>query len=250
MRYYIVTGASRGIGEGIARALLTEGSTVFSISRQNNPVFEKLAVQTGGRYIYIECDLSQTAMLDGLMEEVFSSIDFDEAEGLYLINNAGVLLPIGPAEGNSAEETEQHIRVNLLAPMRLTSGFIAGSGDFTGRKVVVNISSGAARHPYFGWSCYCAGKAGLEMFSKVVGVEQRETVSPVVIYSVDPGIVDTEMQAQIRASSDEQFKDKSKFIQYLEMGYLTDILETGSKIAETLDDPTIATGDTVSVRIK
>jgi hypothetical protein len=56
------------------------------------------------------------------------------------------------------------------------------------------------------------------------------------------------MQAQIRAVADEQFRDKSKFVRYQEMGYLADNLETGRKIAETLDDPEISAGDSISVR--
>jgi len=248
VRYYLVTGSSRGLGEGIVRALLGQDATVFTLARTNNSEMEKIADKSGGRLAPFNFDLAETTAIDGLLDEIFSEIDFEEASGLYLINNAGVLPPMGPVETNDATQTEYHIRVNLLAPMRLTSGFIARSSGCFCRKVVANVSSGAARHPYFGWSSYCAGKAGLNMFTQVVGVEQRELENPVIIFSIDPGIVDTDMQAEIRAVEDSRFRDKSTFIRYREMGYLADPLETGRKIAAALDDPTIATGDTVSVK--
>jgi len=248
MRYYIVTGASRGIGAGIARALLGEDRTVFSIARHRNGELEKAAEAAGGLLEFIEYDLSETAGLDSLLDGIFGRIRLQEAEALYLVNNAGVLDPIGPAETTTIEETDFHIRVNLLAPMRLTAGFISRSADFQGRRVVANISSGAAKHPYFGWSSYCTGKAGLEMFSNVVGLEQLASNNPVIVYTVEPGIVDTEMQAGIRAVPEERFRDKSKFVRYQEMGYLSDSRETGRRIAATLDDPSISPGDHISVR--
>lgn len=248
MRYYIVTGTSRGIGEGIARALLSDTAVVFSIARHGNAGLEEAAGEAECRLEYIQCDLSDTGSLDKVLEDIFSKIDLSAAEGIYLVNNAGVLTPVGPAETNGLEETEHHLRVNLLAPMRLTAGFIKRSEGFSGRRVVAHISSGAAKHPYFGWSCYCTGKAGLEMFTRVLGVEQQTAGNPVVVYTIDPGIVDTFMQAQIRAVADEQFRDKSKFVRYQEMGYLADNLETGRKIVATLDDPEISAGDSISVR--
>ena len=248
MRYYIVTGTSRGIGEGIARALLNDTSVVFSIARNGNAGLEEASREAGSRLEYIECDLSHTESLENMLDNIFSKIDLSSAEGVYLVNNAGVLTPVGPAETNGLEETEHHLRVNLLAPMRLTAGFIARTAGFSGRRVVAHVSSGAAKHPYFGWSCYCTGKAGLEMFTRVVGAEQESAGNPVIVYTIDPGIVDTFMQAQIRALDDGQFRDKSKFVRYQEMGYLADRLETGRKIAGTLDDPEISTGDSISVR--
>lgn len=248
MRYYIVTGASRGIGAGIAHALLGEEATVFSIARHRNGELEKAAGAAGGRLEFIEYDLSDTAGIDAMLDEIFARIRLPEAEALYLVNNAGVLNPVGPAETTTTGDTDFHVRVNLLAPMRLTAGFISRSTGFHGRRVVANISSGAAKHPYFGWSSYCTGKAGLEMFTRVVGLEQQGNDNPVIVYTVEPGIVDTEMQAGIRAVPEERFRDKSKFVRYQEMGYLSDSRETGRRIAATLDDPSVSPGDHISVR--
>ena len=65
---------------------------------------------------------------------------------------------------------------------------------------VVNISSGAASSPYAGWSVYCASKAGLDHFTRCVGLEQRGQAFPVTCIALAPGVIDTGMQEVIRAS--------------------------------------------------
>lgn len=248
MRYYIITGASRGIGAGIVRALLQPGNVIFALARNENPDLLKAAEAAGSELSFHRVDLSESAAIEPLLSELFSRINLQQAEGLYLVNNAGVLSPIGPLETHSLEEDEFHLRVNLLAPMRLTAGFIGRTKKFQGRKVVANISSGAAQRAYFGWSSYCSGKAAVEMCTRVVGLEQQQTDWPVVVYAIAPGIVDTEMQNKIRRADDTQFRDRPKFIRYHEKGYLASPEDVGRALAETLDDPEIRTGDVLDIR--
>lgn len=248
MRYYIITGASRGIGAGIVRALLQPGNVIFAPARHENPELLKAAQAAGSELSFHRVDLSESAAIEPLLGELFGRIDLQRAEGVYLVNNAGVLSPIGPLETHSLEEDDFHLRVNLLAPMRLTAGFIGRTQKFQGRKVVANISSGAAQRAYFGWSSYCSGKAGVEMFTRVVGLEQQQSDWPVVVYAIAPGIVDTEMQNEIRKADNTQFRDKPKFIRYHEKGYLASPEDTGRALAETLDDPGIKTGDVLDIR--
>lgn len=248
MRYYIITGTSRGIGEAIAASVLGEGRTVIEVARHANPELEAMAKKKGGKVFFFHFDLSETEKIDGLLDEIFELINLADSEALYLVNNAGVLGPVGRTETASTDEVDYHLKVNLLAPMRLSSGFIARTTDFAGRKVVLNVSSGAAQQPYFGWSSYCAGKAGLEMFTRVVGTEQEEQDNPVVIYAMAPGIVDTAMQAEVRGATEEQFRDLAKFIRFQEKGYLSSPGETGRKLAESLDDPAVKTGDVLDIR--
>lgn len=248
MRYYIITGASRGIGAGIVRALLQPGNVIFALARHDNPELLREAETAGCELSFHRVDLSENEAIEPLLSTLFSRIDLQRAEGLYLVNNAGVLSPIGPLETHSLEEDEFHLRVNLLAPMRLTAGFIGRTREFQGRKVVANISSGAAQRAYFGWSSYCSGKAGMEMFTRVSGLEQQQAERPVVVYAIAPGIVDTEMQGKIREADDSQFRDKPKFIRYHEKGYLASPEAVGRALAETLEDPEIRTGDVLDIR--
>ncbi len=248
MRYYIITGTSRGIGEGIARALLRPGNTVFALARHDNPELKKAAEAAGAELYFHKVDVSEGRQIDEVMDAVFGRIDFQAAVGVYLVNNAGVLQPIGPVETHSPQDDEFHMRVNLLAPMHFTGSFISRTGSFKGRKVVATISSGAAQRPYHGWITYCSGKAGIEMFTRVVGLEQQQAESPVIVYAIAPGIVDTQMQAEVRQASDTQFRDRAKFLRYHEKGYLASTEETGRILAGTLDDPKIKSGDVLDIR--
>ena len=248
MKYYLVTGTSRGIGEGIVKALIGPGARIFSISRSDNEELRRAASEKGGEVRFFPFDLDHIERIDGFVEELFREIDFDEAEGIYLVNNAGILPPVGPIEKNTTEELRLHMNVNLIAPMRLCSAFIRNLEPFTGRKVILNIISGAAERPYFGWSAYSSSKAALSTCTRVIGEEQRERQYPVVAYGVHPGVIATGMQEYIRGLDEADFAAKSKFVRYHEKGYLASPIETGRRIADTLDDPRISTGDVIDLR--
>ena len=248
MRYYIITGASRGIGAGIAQALMKPDNVIFALARHENAELQREAETAGAELHFFTVDLADSSSIEPILDRIFSRIDLRQAEGIYLVNNAGVLQPIGPLETHSLEEEELHLRVNLLAPMRLTAGFIRRTNGVSARKVVATISSGAAQRAYFGWSSYCSGKAGVEMFTRVTGLEQQDAEYPVIIYAIAPGIVDTDMQVQIRRADDAQFRDRGKFLRYHEKGYLASVEETGRRLAETLDDPAIQPGDVLDIR--
>ena len=76
---------------------------------------------------------------------------------------------------------------------------------------MVNISSGAAVKAFYGWSLYCAAKAGVEAFTACVALEQQQAKHPVMVYAIRPGVIDTEMQQQIRAQDKTRFAEIEKF---------------------------------------
>lgn len=186
--------------------------------------------------------------VDRFIEKLVHTMDLSSAKGIYLVNNAGVLAPIGPAEKNGALASKMQMRVNLLAPMRAAAGFLRVLEGFSRRKVIATISSGAAQRPYYGWSLYCAAKAGIEMWTRVLACEQRQRKHPAHVFSIAPGVVDTDMQAAIRATTDEDFVDRKKFVRYHEKGLLADPRDTGRLLLKSLDDPKIESGMNVDVR--
>jgi benzil reductase ((S)-benzoin forming) len=248
MKYGIVTGASRGIGAGIVEAMLEEGWTVIGISRRRDDRSAALENSSSGTYRHRPFDLSRTAEIAGFIEELVGEIELQRAEGVYLVNNAGVLGPVGPAETAEAGESERHMKINLLAPMQAAAGFIRALEDFGGRKVVASISSGAAGRAYYGWSLYCSGKAGLEMWTRVAGYEQQQRQKPVHVYSIAPGIVETDMQAEIRQTDERDFIHREKFVRYFREGLLADPWETGMQLVRSLDDLQIQKGANVDLR--
>ncbi len=234
MNYYIITGASSGIGAAIAESFVETGNTIFCVSRRKNKDLMNMAGDAGVALEYISMDLSRTGKLSGLMERIFRKISREGAERLVLVNNAGVLEPIGPSQHNSADDIHRSVAVNLTAPMVLTSNFIRLGAGYRVPKTVVNLSSGAGKRPIFGWSSYCATKAGLDLYTRTVGLEQEGKEFPVTIYAFAPGVVDTPMQERIRKTAPGMFRDRDRFIAYQEEGNLIDPAHAAGEIKKLI----------------
>lgn len=242
MNYYIITGASKGIGEAITRALLVKGNILFAVSRTLNEDLVETAASLDVPLFYMEADLIDAGSAAGFIEYAFAKIDSSKAESISLINNAGMIEPIARLDQATEEAMEIHYRLNLLAPAILCSCFIKASKKIDIPKVILNISSGAAHYPYKGWSMYCSSKAGLDMLTRTVGLEQKDEQSPVKIFSLAPGIVDTSMQSVIRESDPTQFEEKDKFVSLHVEGKLSQASSVASVIAQTIHDQRIENG--------
>lgn len=163
------------------------------------------------------------------MMEVFKQIDLGKATQIELINNAAMLGKVSPLENCTAAGIEKTMTLNLTTPMILSSLFLKKLKGHTAAQRVVNISSGAALKAYFGWSAYCTSKAGLDMLTKSIAVEQADHKNIKAI-SIYPGIIDTDMQSQIRKTKKEDFVHVERFIKYKEEGYLVAPLVVAGRI--------------------
>ena len=220
MKYFIVTGTSKGLGESIVKQLFHENHTIFCVSRKQNNELKKLAQENHVNLYYFSCDLQKLEEIEKMMEKILASIDVSNNEGIYLVNNAGVVDPIKPVGKASSREVEANIRVNLIAPMVLTSQFIAHTEGINTEKIIINVSSGAANRPIYGWSTYCSTKAGIDMFTKSAALEQKSAQFGTKVIAFSPGVMDTDMQKTIRKSNKTDFADVDTFIQYSEQGML------------------------------
>ncbi|MDF2669929.1 MAG: short-chain dehydrogenase/reductase [Paenibacillus sp.] len=253
MRLVIVTGASQGLGEAIVRSLLGQAHTrIAAISRtENQALLEEAVADSAGsnsKLDWYKCNLVHTELLEPLMDRIFETINITEYDAVYLINNAGIVQPIAPAERCSAEETARNVQLNLIAPMVLTSAFIRHTSACQGDKAVLNISSGAGRSPYEGWSSYCSSKAGLDMFTRCVGAEQKNESYPVRVLSIAPGVVDTPMQKVIRDTDPEDFVHLGRFLELNETGQLVSPDDAASKLLQALTNTELAAGSILDVR--
>jgi benzil reductase ((S)-benzoin forming) len=220
MNVYIITGASKGIGFELAKQLSGEGHFVIGIARTPSEL-ENVK--------FIQADLAETKKIELLMNEIMA-VSTQGGVSFTLVNNAGMVDPIGLMGAVNAEEITKAVAVNLTAPMILSNAFIAALKNFHGVKRIVNISSGAGRHAYEGWGTYCTTKAGLDHFSRVVALEQGNAEHPVDIVSIAPGIIDTGMQETIRGSNEEAFPLLEKFMDYKDKGLLSSAEETAEKL--------------------
>ncbi|WP_244445037.1 (S)-benzoin forming benzil reductase [Oceanobacillus jeddahense] len=236
MRYFIVTGTSKGIGASLAKQLLDiENSHVICISRQPNQELIDTSENKSSRLSYYSFDLSRTNEMDQLFEQIFETIDsVPNIESISLINNAGVLNPIGPIEANETEDIINNVAINLLAPMACVSNFIKHTNTYNIDKRVMNISSGSAKYLLPSQSCYSTSKAGLDSFSKSVSLEQLHKSYPVKVVSVYPGVIDTQMQSEIRSTRKEDFPYVDQFRQLAEQGKLQTAEYTAEKLIQLL----------------
>jgi NAD(P)-dependent dehydrogenase (short-subunit alcohol dehydrogenase family) len=200
-RVALITGASRGLGAGVAERFLTRGLRV-AVCARSQPKLDGDAA----KIFAVAADVTDATAMQQLCDDVvdrFGSIDL-------WINNAGLLAPIGPLRDNDPAEFARHIEVNIGGVFNGSRAFIRHVRARGGDGVLLNISSGAARNAYAGWSAYCAGKAAVDRMSESIALEEAD--SGLRVHAVAPGIIDTDMQAMIRDCSPEQFPRVQKFL--------------------------------------
>jgi NAD(P)-dependent dehydrogenase (short-subunit alcohol dehydrogenase family) len=185
-RRALVTGGNRGLGRACVRALADAGASVGFTARSEAKVAEALAGLPAGVEGRV-ADATDRAAMAALL-----------AEGLdILVNNAGVIEPIGPLDRVPIDAWARTIEINLVAAFFAAQQAIAPMLA-RGGGTIVNVSSGAARGAMEGWSAYCASKAGLAMVTQSLHKEFGDR--GIRVFGFAPGVVDTDMQATIRAS--------------------------------------------------
>jgi 3-oxoacyl-[acyl-carrier protein] reductase len=191
----LVTGASRGLGEGAARSLAGEGAAVMLLARSGDlaQAVAQDIVASGGRAEALACDVADYAAIERAVADTrqrFGGLDI-------LINNAGVIDPISPLANSDPGAWALNIQINLVGAYNVVravlGGMLAGGGG-----TIVNVSSGAAHRPLEGWGAYCAGKAGLAMVTRSIALETAG--KGIRVFGFSPGTIDTDMQVKIRAS--------------------------------------------------
>jgi len=215
MHTILVTGASRGIGQAIVERLLGPGKRVISVSREK-PGWLK----PGMEHAWHPVDLSDLDQVEASLPTLFAPALWRGCDRAWLINNAGAIAPVKRIGDLSAEALHRNLALNLTAPMLLMDAFVQATRELACPKLVVNISSGAAKRPIEGWSAYCSAKAGLDMATRALALEQAKETNPIRVLSFAPGIVDTRMQEEIRDASREDFAQLEQFIAFKKEGRL------------------------------
>ena len=200
----IITGGSKGIGKALAEQYYNNKFTVYSLARTKSDLPKKVN--------QIKINLTDLGDLQNVLQNIFYKINFSTLKSITLINNAGRLGKISNLENIPITDIETSIKLNISAPLQLSSLFIKFLQKKDIKKTIINISSGAAVSPYAGWTVYCASKASIDMITNTVALEQKKEQFPVKIIAIRPGVVATNMQKQIRTTSSKDFKLVSKFI--------------------------------------
>ena len=222
--FFLITGTSRGIGEALAKRILEDENTVLGISRNPSDTLKSK------NYYHLSLDLTETSQISQIMEKVNEIVDNQRFDFVCLVNNAAAVEPLGPIEKCQATEIETHIKISLMVPMLLTSIFIERFIRERIRKKVVCISSGAAFTPWADLSIYCSSKAGINMFTQCVGLEQKDKEYGFEVNSIGPGMVDTSMQLAVRSKTSDEFA----MADFFKQAFKDSKLQEPSKVAEKI----------------
>jgi len=247
-KHIIVTGASKGFGRDLALHLAGDGTVLHLVARSDMSDLVLELEARGARVSIWQQDLTNTDKLHDLMTRIAAEIPADEAGFIGLVNNAGMLEPVGPAGKYDFETYKKNLEINFVAPLLLTHAFLEFFQETRIVKRVIMISSGASGKPYHGWSHYCSTKAGVDMFVRTVGVEQNQQRNPVEIMAFNPGRISTDMQESIRSTSEDDFPMVHDFISAWKEGKIGDSAEVAGRLARVILAEFFPAGEVISHR--
>jgi NAD(P)-dependent dehydrogenase (short-subunit alcohol dehydrogenase family) len=207
-RVAVVTGASRGIGAGMAARFAAHGMALGLCARSEPPApAEAGGTGAAGRVLTAAVDVTDAAAVEAFAAAVverFGRIDL-------WVNNAGVLAPIGPLRDADPDALEAHVRTNVTGVLLGSRAMARHVRSRAGGGALVNVSSGASRSVYPGWAAYGGAKAAVDQLTRVVAAEEADAGLRAV--ALAPGVVDTDMQAMIRATSEDDFPALERFLE-------------------------------------
>jgi len=212
----LITGGGRGIGAAAAELLAQAGASLVLTARSEEEIdtVAKRIRKNGGKAIAVPCDVSDFGQIEEVMDAALTQ--FDRMD--ILVNNAGLIWPLEEVAESDPDEWAYNIHVNLVGPYNLARHALPLMID-QGYGRILNITSGAANAAIIGASAYSAAKAGLDAFTRTLAAEVAGT--GVMVNGLNPGMVDTEMQADVRSVDTEGTRlDTSLFHTAYESGML------------------------------
>jgi NAD(P)-dependent dehydrogenase (short-subunit alcohol dehydrogenase family) len=245
---YILTGASRGMGLAMAEQLLQPGHALLCISRHDNPNLASAAQKAGVPLTQWRQDLADSAAASTRLQAWLHSQKPDDFASVSLINNAGVIPPIGPVRQSNPADLAMALRVGLEAPMALSAAFLGATKNWPLPRKVLNISSGLGRFPMASQAGYCAAKAGMDHFTRCLALDEALHENGAKVCSLAPGVIDTDMQVQLRGAAGEAFPDQSKFLQLKAQGQLSTPEQAANQVLRFLARPDFGREPVADVR--
>lgn len=238
----VVTGASRGIGLGVACLLAAYDVPVLLTARGEKQLL-RVKKFLEGRGAIADAHVCDSADEKAMDEAFQRAAEIGPIEGV--LNNAGMLEPIGPIDKVDVAAFETHMRTNV-------TGVLVGIKQALAHRLadnplrIVNVSSGAASHGYRGWAAYCASKAAVNLLTEVAAAEAPANTS---VVAVAPGIIETRMQRTIRQTPADRFPDVQKFHDLKQQGALLHPVDAANTLVWLLcDAPLSLSGRFVDAR--
>ena len=241
----IITGASRGLGLALARTLRQRGHRLLTLQRQ-----PEISLEAVGRTPVEQwsVDLTDPVPVARRLRDWIAALAPSDVTSLTLINNAALLVEPGPLAGADLEAVSRAARSSLEAPLLLTAAFLEASAGLGVARKVLQISSGLGRHAMAGSAVYCAVKAGLDHATRCVALEEARHASGARVCSLAPGIIDTDMQVQLRGGDPAVFPEQARFASFKSEGQLDSPDTAAAKVLAYLDRADFGAQPVASVR--
>ncbi len=231
MKLFIITGGSRGLGQALCEQFKERGYEILEFSRSAPHEYS------------IRIDLADPEQSRLTVADAIASIDSSQLQELIVVSNAGTLEPIGPTSSKPYADLIGNINTNFVSAILVLTEIVARFQAAACRKVIVNISSGAALKGRAGWSLYCTAKAGMENFIRSLALEQQAQSQPFIPINIDPGVMDTEMQALIRATPQSDFPDVELFVQRKNQGLLVPPGQVAAALMRIVEQASLSFGE-------
>ena len=217
-----LTGASRGIGLAIAHFLLKRSHKLVAIARSEQPLRD-LEKQYPNQVAVLAGDLSDFSLGSKAVE--LAKQRWNHLDGVII--NHGKLEPVKRLVDSSAEEWRAAYDVNLFSAIGIAIAAIPALRETKGR--IIFTSSGAATHSYSTWGAYGSSKSAINHVASTLAVEETQITS----IALRPGVVDTEMQRDIREKHSGAMdpKDAERFAELKTKGGLLKPEQPGHVIA-------------------
>ena len=226
----LLTGASRGLGLALAELLLARGHTVIAIARHR----VELAAAPGQLESWT-LDLAQPLAAAARLEAWLAGVQAADFSSATLINNAGVVSRLAPLSASSADDLSNALRVGLEAPLLLSAAFLRATAAWGVPRKLLLVSSGLGRRGMAGSASYCAAKAGMDNLARAVALEEAAKPQGARVVSLAPGIIDTDMQVQLRAADPALFPEHERFVGFKAAGQLDSPAQAAAKVLNYLD---------------
>jgi NAD(P)-dependent dehydrogenase (short-subunit alcohol dehydrogenase family) len=218
---YIITGTSRGLGAALAEQVLAPTTKLLAIARGIHPGLEAAARQRGASLEQWAIDLADAPAAARRLSGWLEQQPRERVGSATLINNAPVVASPGSVEVADDDELSRVLRIDIEAPILLTAAFLRATRGWPAARRVLQVSSGAGRRAFGGSSSYCAAKAALDHFARAVALDElRQGAHGARIVSLAPGVIDTQMQTQMRATDPAVFSERQFFVDMHQRGEL------------------------------
>lgn len=245
---FILTGASKGMGQAMAHQLLRPGHWLVCVSRGIDDSLAEAAEKTGCALAQWTMDLADGASAATRLVHWLGQQHAAKFASVTLINNAALMPPPVPLRDASAADTVAAMRVGLEAPMLLTSAFLSATRQWQMPRKVLNISSGLGRRAMASQSAYCALKAGMDMFTRCAALDEVGLPNGAQLCALAPGVIDTGMQQQLRGADAAAFPDIGRFAGLHASGQLTSAVDAARAVLAYLQRPDFGAESLADVR--